>query len=223
MGLVGNTHLVRGGPDAVSSVLELLEREGMAVQGNPDVYVRTYRQFGIDEARELRERAGSRPIAGPHRVFIVATPGMTTEAQNALLKTLEEPPADAMFFFVVPAPETLLPTLRSRAQILWMSYIHTMDVAHPYIDKTIVDVNMFLAATPKNRLDMLKPLLEKDADDKRDLGAILGFLADLEKAFTAKTPRSGLRAVYRARKYITDKGALAKPLLEQIALLVPKV
>src|SRR3989338_3455084 len=145
--LAGNTHLIVGGPETLGLVLEFLEREGVAVKGNPDLYVRTYKQFGVEEARELRERAGSRPIAGPYRVFVVATPGMTTEAQNALLKTLEEPPAGAMFFFIIPAPETLLPTLRSRAQILRMCDMHNMDVAHPYI----IYAKSFLTAAPPKR------------------------------------------------------------------------
>ena len=212
MRLAGNTHLVVGGPETVRFVLEFLEREGVAVKGNPDLYVRTYKQFGVEEARELRERAGSRPVAGPYRVFVVATPSMTMEAQNTLLKTLEEPPAGAMFFFIIPAPDTLLATLRSRAQMLALGT--------QMRGSSIVDVHLFLAATPQRRLDMLKVLLEKDEDEKRDLGNIIAFLSSLEKS-VEKDP-DGLRAVYRAQKYIGDRGALVKPLLEQIALLVPK-
>ncbi|MEK7479789.1 MAG: hypothetical protein AAB665_00710, partial [Patescibacteria group bacterium] len=206
-----NTHLVIGGPETIPSVLGFLEREGVRVEGNPDLYVRTYKQFGVEEARELRERAGSRPIAGQYRVFVVATPSMTTEAQNALLKTLEEPSAGAMFFFIIPAPDTLLATLRSRAQMLTLK---TLAVEH-----SIVDVKKFLAAMPEVRLDMLKVLLEKDEDEKRDLGNIIAFLSSLEKIL--KKQPDGLRAVFRARKYMGDKGALVKPLLEQVALLVP--
>ena len=218
MRLAGNTHLVIGGPETIPSVLGLLEREGVAVKGNPDLYVRAYKQFGVEDARNLRERAGSRPVAGPYRIFVIATPGMTTEAQNALLKTLEEPPAGAMFFFVIPAPDTLLATLRSRAQILTLK---TSAVERP-----IVDVKIFLAAPPQERLDMLKPLLEKDEDDKRDAGAILTFLSSVERILedsVQKRGGEGLTAVYRARKYMGDKGALVKPLLEQVALLVPSL
>jgi len=206
-------YLVAGGPGAVSEILALLERTGVEVHGNPDLYVRTYAQFGIDEARELRERASSRAISGLRRVFIIAAPGMTNEAQNALLKTLEEPPAGAVLIFIVPSPETLLPTLRSRAQ--------TLLVGNEREGEELVDVKKFLAATSQKRLDMLAPLLEKGEDEKRDVGAILGFLSSVEQSLK-KNP-AGLTAVYRARKYIADKGALVKPLLEQVALLVPKV
>ena len=206
--LVGNTHLVAGRPERIADILKILEARGVKTRGNPDVYIRVYRQFGIEEAHELRERASLRPL-GKQRYFIVAAPLLTSEAQNALLKTLEEPPADAMFFFIIPAPEVLLPTLRSRAQML------TLDS-----EKSTFDAKSFLAATPERRLDLLKPFLAKGEDDKRDIGAIIAFLQSLEKAVASTGHAEGLRPIYRARKYVADKGALIKPLLEQVALLV---
>ncbi len=220
--LVGNVHLVAGGAEVIPRILSLLKGEGRKTEGNPDMYVREYQRFGIDDAIELRDRSSKRPVAGSHRIFIIATAGMTSEAQNALLKTLEEPPADAVFFFVVPAPETLLQTLRSRAQILTL--VHTGE------KEQTIDAKTFLAAPSQKRLDMLKPLLEKDEDDKRDIGNIIRFLSSLEQlleknpeGLARRVTTEGLHAIYRARKYIGDKGALVKPLLEQIALLAPKV
>ena len=213
--LTGHAYLLAGTEAATPRVLALLESEGVNTAGNPDVYARTYRQFGVEEARELRERASARAVAGARRIFIVAVPGMTAEAQNALLKTLEEPPADAMFFIIVPSPEMLLPTLRSRMQRLELSEeAETLEV---------VDTKKFLSATPEKRLDMLKPLLEKGDDEKRDIGAILAFLSSLERGLAKHGASEGVRSVYRARKYAGDKGALVKPLLEQVALLIPKM
>ncbi len=221
--LVGNTHVVAGGADDVPALFALLEEQGVELQGNPDVYVRTYKHFGIDDARELRERATLRAL-GERRVFVIVAADINREAQNALLKTIEEPMANALFFFLLPSPETLLPTFRSRAQTLLLK----KSTAH----EEVVDAEQFLSAPPQKRLDLLKPLLEKGEDDKRDLGAMLAFLSSLERALGIDSPsvakamegkREGIESVYRARKYITDKGALVKPLLEQVALLVPKV
>lgn len=209
--LVGNVHLVAGTAARIPQILEILKSGGMEVAGNADIYVREYRYFSVDDARALRERASLRPV-GDRRVFVVVAPDMNHNAQNALLKMLEEPAADAVFFFVVPAPEMLLATFRSRAQILALPH---EEAEHS------VDAKAFLAAAPQERLEMLKPLLEKDEDDKRDIGKIIGFLSSLEQRLGKKP--DGLHAIYRARKYIGDKGALVKPLLEQVALLVPKV
>ncbi|MEY4747079.1 MAG: hypothetical protein RLZZ416_128 [Candidatus Parcubacteria bacterium] len=208
---VGNTHLVRGGISAIEQVRALLEEEGIS-KGNPDVFARSYRQFGIDEARELRERAHSRATSLHQRIFVIAAPSMTSEAQNALLKTIEEPSQNALFYFIVPAPEALLPTLRSRSQILSLA---GRGVSHR------ADAESFIRAEPRKRIDMLKPLLEKDDDEKRDLGEILAFLSSLERLLEKHPER--LKPLYLARKYVTDKGALVKPLLEQMALLLPVV
>jgi len=219
--LTGNSHLVEGNADAVPTLLSLLEQEGIKTTGNPDVYIRTYSSFGADEARELRDRAGARAVADTRRVFVIATPTMTNEAQNALLKTFEEPPADAMFFIIVSSPNMLLPTLRSRMQRL--------EVATPS-SESLIDIQKFISANAEKRIDMLKPLLEKGDDDKRDIGALISFLGALEKEIGNHSKeglqaihREALESVYRARKYISDKGALAKPLLEQVALLLPRL
>lgn len=209
--LVGSVHVIAGTDAVIEELSEFLARTGVVARGDPDLYVRSYARFGADDARALHERAVLRPRQGGRRVFVIATPTMTTEAQNALLKTFEEPPAGALFFVIMPSPGTLLPTLRSRMQQL---AIQSPGRQHG------VDVPGFLAASASDRLDLLKPLLEKDEDDKRDLRPILAFLSELETRLSDRP--EAVRAVYAARVYVTDKGALIKPLLEQVALLVPR-
>lgn len=210
--LVGNVHLIAGSKDQLPELLDFLEDTGIKTKGNPDLYIKQCGILSVEEAREIRARAGSRALGESPRVFVVACAGMNAEAQNTLLKTLEEPPADAMFFFLLPSPQMLLPTLRSRAQTLAISGVHISSD----------DVDNFLAAAPKKRLEILKTLLEKEKNTERDLGAILAFLSSLEVRLGQGLPEaaSGLEAVYRARKYAADKGALLKPLLEQVALLI---
>lgn len=219
MVLVGNAHLITGNESAIEPLLVFLESQGHSVRGSPDVYVRTYASFGIDDAIELRDRSKSKALTETQRMFICAMPGMTSEAQNALLKTLEEPAAEALFFLILPAPETLLPTIRSRMQRL--------NIEHA-AGAGVIDARKFLAARPALRLEMIKPLLEKGDDPstglglgKRDIGAIITFLSSLERVMAddARKWHSGIEAVLRARAYASDKGSLIKPLLEQVALL----
>ena len=215
MTLVGNAHRIAGGAEAIPGLLKLLEKEGIRTEKNPDIYIKEYAHFGVKDARNLRERADL-SAQGDQRIFIVATPVITAEAQNALLKTLEEPPGGALFFFIVPAPETLLPTLRSRMQQL---------VVQGGAVEGTIESKHFLAAPPAKRIEMLKPLLEKGDGERRDISSIITFLSSLERML-GSMPKGqdiaeGLDAIYRARKYMADKGSLLKPLLEQVALLVP--
>ncbi|HVK23332.1 MAG TPA: DNA polymerase III subunit gamma and tau [Actinokineospora sp.] len=70
---------------------------------------------GVDDARELRDRAFFAPAQSRYRVFIVDEAHMvTTQGFNALLKIVEEPPEHLVFIFATTEPEKVLPTIRSR-------------------------------------------------------------------------------------------------------------
>ena len=72
---------------------------------------------GIEEIRELRETVKYAPASGKFKVYIIDEVHMLTkEAFNALLKTLEEPPAHVKFMFATTEPEKVLPTILSRCQ-----------------------------------------------------------------------------------------------------------
>ncbi|MBU1852643.1 MAG: DNA polymerase III subunit gamma/tau [Candidatus Omnitrophica bacterium] len=72
---------------------------------------------GIDEIRNLRESVKFSPSKGPYKIYIIDEVHMlTTEAFNALLKTLEEPPPHVKFIFATTAPHKLPATILSRCQ-----------------------------------------------------------------------------------------------------------
>lgn len=72
---------------------------------------------GIDEIRTLRENVKFSPSRGRYRIYIIDEVHMlTTEAFNALLKTLEEPPAHVKFIFATTESHKVLPTIMSRCQ-----------------------------------------------------------------------------------------------------------
>ena len=67
---------------------------------------------GIDDIRELRERVKYAPNSARYKVYIIDEVHMlTTDASNALLKTLEEPPPHAIFVLATTEPHKLLPTI----------------------------------------------------------------------------------------------------------------
>jgi DNA polymerase-3 subunit delta' len=69
----------------------------------------------IEQVRDVVERAAYRPFEGRLRVVIIdEADALMSAAQNALLKTLEEPPSASMFILVTSRPDMLLPTVRSR-------------------------------------------------------------------------------------------------------------
>ncbi|MFL6022039.1 MAG: DNA polymerase III subunit gamma and tau, partial [Marmoricola sp.] len=70
---------------------------------------------GVDDARDLRERAFFAPVASRYKVYIIDEAHMvSSQGFNALLKLVEEPPEHLKFIFATTEPEKVIPTIRSR-------------------------------------------------------------------------------------------------------------
>ena len=94
-----------------------------AIDSNhPDIRVWTHEKpktFSVDEARELVADVSIRPFSSERKIYIVPDAHlMRAEAQNALLKTLEEPPEYIVILLLAQSADAMLETIRSRCQIV---------------------------------------------------------------------------------------------------------
>ena len=100
---------------------------------HPDVPVVEPGELGsikIEQVRDVVDRAGYRPFEGRRRLVIVdEAEAMVPAAQNALLKTLEEPPPASVFVLISSMPDALLPTVLSRCQRLRFGGLSPVEVA----------------------------------------------------------------------------------------------
>ncbi len=106
-GYLHHAHIIEGAHiEVVPELLSAIERHmGIYAKGNPDLTVEVHQSFGIDESRTLSSRQTRASFGDETRkIFIISTDSFTREAQNALLKTFEEPTADTHFFIIVPLP-----------------------------------------------------------------------------------------------------------------------
>jgi DNA polymerase-3 subunit delta' len=84
----------------------------------------------VDQIRQVSRLASMSPRQGPRRVFVLdPADRMNLEAQNALLKTLEEPPGQAVLILVAARPRLLLPTVRSRTFNVGFGPLRPSDLA----------------------------------------------------------------------------------------------
>ncbi|HEV3484707.1 MAG TPA: DNA polymerase III subunit delta', partial [Vicinamibacterales bacterium] len=84
----------------------------------------------VEQIREVLQRSAYRPFEGRRRAVIIDdADAALVEAQNAMLKTLEEPPAASTFVLVTSRPDVLLPTVRSRCQRLRFGRLAPAEVA----------------------------------------------------------------------------------------------
>ena len=90
-------------------------KEGEEVDGSAELK----RSISVDQIRSLQMKLTTRPGISERRVIIIdSADDLERGAENALLKSLEEPPAGTFFFLVSHSSDRLLPTIRSRCQIL---------------------------------------------------------------------------------------------------------
>ncbi len=185
---------------------------GVDVHNNPDFLHIHTEVLTIDDARRVGEAQATKALsASPYKIFLIETTAITVEAQNALLKTLEEPTASTLFFLILPSRWLLLPTVLSR--------LHVVQMTSGIEERASVSAEVFWAATPAERLKHIEPLLEKK--DKKEA---LVFIDSLIR-YAHQTPGSqkyvALQELLHARGYLMDRAASLKLILEHLALSIP--
>ena len=181
----------------------------------------------IEPVREVIDRANYRPFEGRRRVVIVdEADALVDAAQNALLKTLEEPPPASVFILVSSRADSLLPTVRSRCRPLRFGELSTQEVASVLVrehEYTEVDAKA-AAADADGSVARALQANAADLTDARDAAARL-----LQQAARSADPARRLEAVRGLTGKATGQGerdqmavclrALAS-LLRDVGLLV---
>lgn len=181
----------------------------MEAEPHPDFVVLEYGLFSVDDARAVAQFASSTPVAGDTKVVVIATTRIFHEAQNALLKLFEEPPRGVTMALLVPSVGQLLPTLRSRVQILEGE------------EGESAQAQEFLQLTREEREKYFTKLLDrtksdKDEDKQAARGELLALVESLiRKAYAAhrKAPSEETLA------YLSDLDAFLPILHERSAPL----
>lgn len=194
----------------------LENNHGISVKANPDFHESFYENFVIDDARKLKELHGIRPVQeNRKKIFIISMNGITIEAQNALLKLLEEPADYAYFFLIIPSAHLLIPTVKSRLSEIEISISENKR-------STSEDGNNFLKLSIAKRLDVIKKLTEEISKEKKTKQDAINFLNEIEQALYSKGITSdtlkSLETLSMSRKYINDRAPSLKILLESVAL-----
>ena len=165
-------------------------------------------RFAIDDARQLSQDALQKPVHDTYRVFVLVTKKLPVESQNALLKLFEEPPAATKFFLVIPQEGMLIPTLRSRVQVVMGGMTTTNEVFDSFLSGCYAD--------------RLKTIV--DITKKKDVVSIDALFSGAE-VYASKDPlgrQALLQSIVFIQGYAKTPGASAKMLLEELALCLPK-
>ena len=141
----------------------------------------------IEQVRDAVDRAAYRPFEGKSRVVVIdEADALIAQAQNALLKTLEEPPSASVFILVTAHPDVLLPTVQSRCPRLRFHGTSLQAGAGDADARQVAHRVLAFAARaaePGRRIEGAKDLLEKTgksgAEDREQLSSHLRAMASL--------------------------------------------
>lgn len=155
----------------------------IASSNHPDVFLikpeKDNSGIGIDRIREMIKDITLRPYEAKKKVYIIdGAQGMTLDAQNALLKTLEEPSSESVLILLAESPSGLLPTIQSRCQAVKFFALGIDEVKSILVEEYKVDnINAhILAHLSSGRLG--EALLYRDASLLEKRSWVIKGLAD---------------------------------------------
>ena len=194
---------------------------------------------GVEQVRELRETVKYMPASSKFKIYIIDEVHMlSTAAFNALLKTLEEPPAHVKFMFATTESEKILPTILSRCQRFDLrripSALITKHLAHiAKLEKVKIDSAALEAIArgaeggmrdAESTLDQLISFCG-DKIEEADVLSMFGLTAqsqilELARAVLAGEAEAGLRELSELAKHGKDLGRLVSDLLNHFRNLL---
>ncbi len=193
----------------------LHDKHSIKSHGNPDLYIKKYETFTIDEARKLKSAAEVLPsITDAKKIFVLQIDNITLEAQNALLKLFEEPGDSVHFFLIISSAHILLQTVKSRMSLLRSSHLQDSGIAQ--------EAKVFLDSSIPKRLEQIKKFVDAIADEKRPRQDAADFLNEIERFVYVSgdgvRPARKLEVISKVREYMNDRAPSFKMLLEYVAL-----
>ncbi len=182
---------------------------GLRVSGNPDFFHQKFQTLSIDDARAISENESRKSLDGKKKIFLIEADFITEEAQNSLLKIFEEPALGTHFFIISPQ-DMLLPTLRSRMQVIE----HSSEAE---------ESSSILSLDLGSRLAQVKEITEGISDEEKTKQDAIAFLNSIEAELYAggvEKNAKGLEVCKLTRKALYDRGAPVKMILENLVLSI---
>lgn len=149
--------LIGSREERIEKIKSFLERSGLK-NPHPDLfYFDSDSKLGIAEARKINDFFSLKPYSGKSRAVILEDAShLTDEAQNALLKTLEELPESALFILCANSDAAFLPTVLSRCQIIRVQGIGYR------VQGYTEDIEKLINSTVEQRFEYIEKLKDRE-------------------------------------------------------------
>lgn len=181
------------------------------------LYFEAESKLGIEQSRKVKEHLSFKPIQAKGRVVVLENASsLTTDAQNALLKILEEPPQEALIILGVNSEADLLPTVISRCHI-----IQIQGGEQRVEDSLEQDIKKLLSSDIPARFEYIEKLQNKE----KFLGAMIIFFRQQLFSHEASHPlwlKQFLAELLQAEEWL-NHNVNARGILEYLMLKMPKI
>ena len=219
-----HSYVIEGEPKTTAEeLLKFLEVHIGKDFNNEDLFFHIYESFAMDDSREIKDWHSKLGVMNGKKVCIIATKFINREAEQTLLKIIEEPAEDTHFFIIVPDASLLSATILSRVHIVKIEQKSDKD-----IKKEVVN---FIACNKTKRIDSVA-LIIKNNKDEENSGQLryyaTSFVTELEAIFYEKFKKDKnnketifiLEELQKSRNYLSTPGASVKMILEHLALVI---
>lgn len=188
---------------------------------HPDLLYFPYdSKLGVEQAKKIKGHYSLKPYSAKGRIVVLEDGGqLTIEAQNALLKTIEELPKEALFIIGAHSDAKFLPTILSRCEIIYIQ--NPTSQANPTSEVGYEDIEKLLNSTIEQRFEFIEKLKEKE----EFLHALIKYFHRQLQASTH--PRPGLERLNQFLKELlqaeqwADHNVNIRAILEYLMLVMP--
>jgi hypothetical protein len=219
-----HSYVIEGDPlNDGENILDLLVSRKETEKNSNDLYFKKYEALNIEDSRDIKSWHSQSGIGKSKKICIICAKFINHEAEQALLKIIEEPGENTHFFIIVSDSSILLPTILSRVHLIKIKNESNIDIKKEVID--------FIKSSKKERIDKVAIFIKENKDEDNS-GALryfaTSFVNELEVIFykefkkdiNNKDTQFILEELQKVRGYLSTKGAGVKMILEHLALVI---
>lgn len=219
-----HSYVIESDVDNIAYLLrEFLESRGEVNKNSPDVMLSIFDSFAIQDSHDIKEWYVNKPTDGKKKVCIIGAKFINREAEQSLLKIIEEPTPDSHFFIVVPDASLLLGTILSRTHLVKINGNDNLDEDQMALK--------FLNSTPAVRIENVAEIIKEFKDSEssgglrhRAISLINGLERIVYKKWKSDVDNENLKftlnELKNCRNFLSTPGASVKMILEHIALVI---
>jgi DNA polymerase III delta prime subunit len=219
-----HSYVIEGEPNTTKDeLLSFLELRGEINKNSPDVICQTYESFTMDDTGQIKDWHSRLGVSNGKKICIIATKFINHEAEQSLLKIIEEPSLNTHFFIIIPDSSVLLQTIISRVHV-----VKKKEYQNNEMQRFVLN---FLSISPTERIKKVAEIIEKNKD-KENSGQLryyaTSFVNEIESEIYKKFKKDKnnkhiqfiLEELQKARGYLSTPGASVKMILEHLALVI---